>query len=731
MRAVDMVKSAEQKSEVFLTRDEQSLLDRVGSYDASGKYFSKLAIAIQFAKRAHAGQKRASGEDFFTHPLTVAKILASVSMDSLTIIAALLHDVVEDTKVSIKEIEEIFGVKVASLVDGVTKLTKIEGKSKNLQQVENFKKLIIAISQDIRVLIIKLADRLHNMQTLAYISSEDKRGRIALETMEIYAPLAERVGMHGIKTKLQDLAFAALYPASRDSILQRLDLLKKGDSPRIIRKISDSISSLMKENGIQARVMGREKTPFSIWEKMKRKSISFGQLSDVMAFRVLVPDVSSCYKTVGVIHTKYHAVPGLFKDFISLPKQNRYKSIHTVIIGPEDHRIEIQIRTEEMHEVAENGIAAHWSYKQKYEDVDKEGYNWVKGLFNLSEETNNFSELLDNTKLEIYVDQIFCFTPKGSVVSLPKGASVVDFAYAVHSDLGNSVVGARINYKIAPIKTKLQNGDQVEIITSKTQRPLASWEQFVVTGKALNEIRKITKGDRDKELFTLGKSLLVRIFMKQKEEFSIEKLKPGLIFFGKTSIEELICAVGDGSINPDDVFKQIYPKSEVAVADSFYFLKHRKNKKSNGNCSITIKGLTDGVGVHLAPCCSPIPGDHIVGIRVTSKGVTVHTLGCETLQNYVDDPGLWLDLSWDNDTSKGVFVGSINIVMQNVIGALAEVIVEISKSGINIVNLKVLSRTHDFFEINLDVETKGLRQLSNIISAVKSKESVHSVNRIM
>jgi len=727
-----MVKTIDQRlSDRSLTEIEAGLVEKVSSYDRYGEYLSKLSFAIQFAKKAHEGQKRASGEEFFVHPMAVANILASISMDSLTIIVALLHDVVEDTEVSISKIKRIFGAKVASLVDGVTKLTKVEGQSENILQTENFRKLIVAMSKDIRILIIKLADRLHNMQTLMHMPSAQKRGKIALETMEIYAPLAERVGMHGIKSQLQDLSFAILYPASRDSILKRLNLLKKGDNIKLVQRITETLNELIEANGINVTVLGREKTPFSIWEKMKRKNISFEQLSDVMAFRVIVPDILTCYKALGVIHSNYHIIPGFFKDFISLPKQNRYQSIHTVIIGPEKQKIEVQIRTLEMQEVAENGIAVHWSYKQKYEDVDKGSYNWIKGLLKMSEETNDFSDLLENTKLEIYTDQVFCFTPKGAVIALPKGASVIDFAYAVHSDLGNLCVGAKINYKLAPLRTKLQNGDQIEILTSKDHKPLPSWERFVVTGKALSEIRKVIKQEKHKELFSFGKALLVQMFTDKKKDFSLHILEPVLPFFNKVSIEELVCSIGGGLINAEDVFKQIHPRVKLSLINAFSFLRVRKKKKMVADKSIPIKGLTPGISVHFSACCSPIPGDRIVGIRTATKGIAVHVLDCQTLQNYVDDPSLWIDLSWDKNMTKKTFIGAINIVLQNSTGSLAEVILEIAKNEANIANFKVINRAHDFFELGIDIETKGTNQLTNIIAAIKSKDCVHSVHRNM
>ncbi|NRA74023.1 MAG: bifunctional (p)ppGpp synthetase/guanosine-3',5'-bis(diphosphate) 3'-pyrophosphohydrolase [Rickettsiales bacterium] len=734
-----MIEAVNKLSENSLAISEGDLLSQVQSYDRFKKYLLKLPLAIEFAKKAHAGQKRASGEDFFTHPLAVASILASLSMDSLTIIVALLHDVVEDTKISLEEVRELFGSKVASLVDGVTKLTKIEGKSESISQAENFKKLIIAISKDIRVLIIKLADRLHNMQTLPYLASVEKRGRIALETMEIYAPLAERVGMHQIKTQLQDLSFATLYPASRDSILKRLSLLKKGDSIELVQKIANTLNEIIKLHGVDAVIVGREKTPFSIWEKMKRKNISFEQLSDVMAFRVIVPDVLSCYKALGIIHSNYHIVPSKFKDFISLPKQNGYKSIHTVIIGPERHRIEVQIRTAEMQDIAENGIAAHWTYKQKYKDIDKIGSNWIKSLVHLSNTTNDISELVKNTQLEIYANQIFCFTPKGSVIALPRGASAIDFAYAVHSDLGNSCVGVKINHRLAPLKAKLENGDQVEILTSADNKPLPYWEQIAITSKALNEIRKSIKASKYKEIFELGKALLTQTFVKCNKEFSLRRLESVLLFFNKKTIEQLVCAVGEGVICSQDVFVQVYPDLKLKkirskrtfLLQAFSFFKLRKKKKLAGDNSIPIKGVTPGITIHLAPCCSPIPGDRIVGIRDINRGVVVHTLNCATLQNYVEDPVLWIDLSWDKNVTGRIFTGSINLVLQNVVGAAAEVVLEIAKNDCNISNFRILERGHDFFEITIDVEMKGLKQLTNIISVIKSKSCVYSACRVI
>jgi GTP pyrophosphokinase len=489
--------------------DPQEVVDKYKSY---GIKLDEPMVkkAIEFAIKYHGTQKRASGEPYYYHPLQVVEIIAEMRLDSDSIITAILHDTIEDTDLTFKEIERHFSPEIAKLVDGVTKLTKIEFKPDNVRQAENFRKLLLAMSDDIRVLLIKLADRLHNMRTIDFISKPEKRKRIALETMEIYAPLAERIGVQQLKIELQDICFRVLNPEVRESILNRFASIES-DKGNFVEQIVVEIKKTISADGTKAEVYGRRKTPYSTWMKMKQKDVGLDQLSDIVAFRVVVNTVEDCYRVLGIVHAAYKMVPDNFQDFISTPKANGYQSVHTVVIGPLMDKIEIQIRTQEMHDIAELGVAAHWRYKQGHEDVSEgKQYTWIRELLSILEQNSAPEEFLQNTKLAMYYDQVFCFTPQGSLIALPKGATTVDFAYMVHSDIGNSCVGAKVNGRIVPLRTQLVNGDQVEIITSKNQSASPSWEKFVVTGKARSEIRKITLSQQHDQYVKLGVILLLK-----------------------------------------------------------------------------------------------------------------------------------------------------------------------------------------------------------------------------
>lgn len=704
----------------------EALIKQVLSYDKSS-YAQYLRKAILFSQKAHELQMRNSGEPFFHHPLEVAKILADMKLDSLSIIVALLHDTVEDTNITLQKISSQFSDKVAELVDGVTKIGKISRKSQEVVQAENLRKFIIAMSKDIRVLIVKLADRLHNMRTLEHISSIDKRNKISLETLEIYAPLAERIGMQKIKNELQDLAFSNLYSDVRSSIKTRMNLLKENDQS-LIDKIIFELSTLMEKHSLKCKIVGREKSPYSIWSKMKRKSINFEQLSDVIAFRIVVSNIDNCYRVLGLIHTHYHSIPGSFKDFISTPKKNGYKSLHTIVIGPELYKIEVQIRTQDMNKISEIGVAAHWCYKQGAEELEKNKYNWIAELLQILETSSDSSELLENTKLEMYYDQVFCFTPKGQVIALPKGACVIDFAYAVHSDIGDSCVGAKVNSRPIPLKTMLENGDQVEIITNKNHKPPATWEKFVTTGKALSAIRKQLRKGMLNEYINLGRVIVSQILEQHKMKFSEDTLRDTVDFFHKPNVDSLLAAVGEGHVSQDQIIKRLIPEKHQSVINRKFSL-FKPNKKNKTGSKISIKGLIPGLAVHFAPCCNPIPGDSIVGIQQTGKGITVHVLDCEILQNYSSTPEKWLDITWDKNPEKDIYKAIINAVVLNKPGSLAMLAVEVAKLDANVTNFKIMSRSKDFFEILVDLEVKGLNHLTNIITILRTKSCIQSACR--
>ena len=707
--------------------DYQGIIDKYKTY---GIKFDEAVVkkAIEFAVEYHGPQKRASGEPYYSHPLKVAEIIAQMKLDSDSIVTAILHDTIEDTDLTIQDIEKHFGKDIAKLVDGVTKLTKIEFKADNIRQAENFRKLLIAMSDDIRVLLVKLADRLHNMRTINFIANPEKRKRIALETMEIYAPLAERIGVQQIKVELQDICFSILNPEVRDSILSRFQGIQDGKE-NFIEQIVDEIKQTIIAAGTQAQVYGRKKTPYSTWMKMKQKNVGLDQLSDIVAFRVVVETIEECYKVLGIIHSKYKMVPDNFQDFISIPKSNGYQSLHTVIIGPLGQKIEVQIRTKEMHEVAELGVAAHWRYKQGHNDqADGKKYTWIRELLVILEHNSTPDDFLQNTKLAMYYDQVFCFTLKGNLIALPKGATTVDFAYTVHSDIGNSCIGAKVNGRIVPLRTQLVNGDQVEILTSKNLSVNASWEKFVVTGKAKSEIRKITKNKQYEEYVKLGQNILLKAFKVAEIEDENKALTAACQFFGKTK-QELFYAIGEGAISREEVLKQVKPKKSKFTSPLSLLKFRRKKEEANLDNSVPIKGLISGMAMHFARCCHPLPGDRIAGIIHTGSGVTIHTADCEMLRNYDGMPESIIDLTWDSNAANIPCICRINLVLLNEPSSLSIVSSEIAREGGNIVNFKIKGRNVDYFEMNFDIEVESSQHIDKIINSLKTKKVIQRVER--
>jgi guanosine-3',5'-bis(diphosphate) 3'-pyrophosphohydrolase len=693
--------------------------------------------AYVFAMKAHGAQVRASGDPYFSHPCEVAGILAGMRLDQYTIATALLHDTVEDTLATIEEVERLFGKDVARLVDGVTKLSRIELQSDHTREAENFRKFLLAMSEDIRVLLVKLADRLHNMRTLRFIKDPAKRRRIAGETIELYAPLAERIGLHDFKDELEDLAFAEVNPEARASVLARLEYLREqgGD---LAREIMGELETTLRNGGMEAEVSGREKRPYSIWSKMQRKRVGFEQLADIMAFRIVVENREDCYRALGVLHGAYPVVPGRFKDYISTPKRNGYSSLHTCVIGPKRNRIEIQIRTREMHEIAEWGVAAHWAYKQG-PAAEREGrrYGWLRELLHILEQASDPEEFLEHTKLEMFQDQVFCFTPRGDLIGLPRGATAVDFAYAVHSDIGDTCVGAKINGRIVPLRTQLENGDQVEVITSKAQRPSPTWESFVVTGKAKVAIRRFIRSRQMEEYVYLGRAILEKAFEEVGYQYSDKALRGVLKIFRCDGTDDLIAAVGANKVTARDVLLAVFPglKEELEkgrlgakVVPLAAARKGRGKGKGKKSHAVPIRGLTAGMALHYANCCHPLAGDRIVGILTPGKGVTIHTIDCNTLESFSEMPERWLDVSWDTDGDEEL-VGRINVTVINEPGALSALASVIAKNLGNILNLKIKHRATDFFEMSIDVEVQNVKHLSNIIAALRATPAINSVER--
>jgi len=721
---------------------QEELIERIQAYDP-GMNADLVIRAYAYAKDKHSAQKRESGDPYFTHPLEVAGILADMKLDTASICTALLHDTVEDTDATLEEVGRLFGAEIEKLVDGVTKLSRIEFQSVQEKQAENFRKLVLAMSEDIRVLLVKLADRLHNMRTLHHVVKPEKRARIALETLEIYAPLAERIGIHKVKEELEDLSFGVLNPEARDSVMARLNYLRAEGGEAVVGRIITELRAKLKEAGCPAEIYGREKTRYSIWKKMQRKNISFEQLSDIMAFRVMVSNVQECYHALGVIHGLYPTVPGRFKDFVSLPKPNGYRSLHTTVIGPENHRIEVQIRTPEMHEEAELGVAAHWSYKEhegkNISQTDGRQFRWLRELMDIVEHAQKPEEFLENTKLELYQDQVFCFTPNGDLIVLPRGAVPVDFAYALHSELGDHTVGAKVNGRIVPLNTQLGNGDQVEITTSKSQTPSPNWERFVVTGKAKARIRRFVRLQQREEYMNLGKAMLQKVLRQEGFDYNEKHFTHELYRqFKMENLEDLLTGIGSGNITSRDVFHALHPDHKPTpqptaahTLESINEVGARRVQSKRGKGSpMPIKGLIPGMALHFARCCHPLPGDRIVGIVTTGKGVTIHTIDCDTLESFADTPERWLDVSWEEgEESPEARVGRLMVTIDNAPGALGNVSTIIGKNGGNITNLKIVNRSVDFWDMIVDIYVRDSRHLSDIIAALRASSDVTAVNR--
>lgn len=704
------------------------LVERLKAFDPNADE-DLLNRAYVFSMKAHGSQVRANGDPYFSHPLEVAGLLVDLHLDCYSIVTALLHDTVEDTLATLEEIETLFGPEIAKLVDGVTKLSLLQLQSEQTKQAENFRKLVLAMSTDIRVLLVKLADRLHNMRTLHFIESPEKRQRIARETVDIYVPLSERMGMHSFKDELEDLAFAQLNPEARDSVQSRLKFLHE-TTENPVEQIINELKAVMKKGEIPAQISGREKTPYSIWVKMQNKNIAFEQLSDIMAFRIAVDTIPQCYQALGVIHTKYSVIPGRFKDFISTPKANNYQSLHTTVIGPLNHRIEIQIRTHEMHRTAELGVAAHWQYKQ---GVPHEGrqYAWLRELLEILEHASGPEEFLEHTKLAMFCDQVFCFTPKGDLISLPRRATAIDFAYAVHSAIGDHTVAVKINGRQMPLRTILQNGDQIEIITSKTQSPSPTWERFVVTGKARSCIRRFIRAQQRQQFMDLGRSLLQKALGHNQTILSESILYRAAEHLSYNSIEDLYAAVGEGIHTAKDVIG-----TSLVAQEPFTQNEKQSALQSNtipvpANTVFVVKGWIEGMAVHYAGCCHPLPGDKITGIVTAGKGITIHTQDCEVLSEF-SEPERIIELAWGDHelNTQNHYAGRLKMTFLNKPGSLASVSMTISKQGGNISNIKVTNRAIDFWDVLLDIEVKDVDHFKSIMASLRTLPIVNSVERI-
>ena len=725
---------------------QYELLDRVRRYNPNTDE-ALLNRAYVYAMKAHGEQMRASGDPYFSHPLEVAAILTDLKLDDATIAAALLHDTIEDTTATRGEIDKVFGPDIGTLVDGLTKLKKLDLVTKEAKQAENLRKLLLAIADDVRVLLVKLADRLHNMRTLNFMSPEVKR-RTAEETIEIYAPLAGRMGMQEMREELEDLSFRELYPEAYRVVTERLTTLADRNFD-LTTEIEQQLTKKLADRGMAAMVKGRQKRPYSIWRKMERKSLGFEQLSDLFAFRVIVKTVGDCYQALGIVHTTWPVVPGRFKDYISTPKQNDYRSIHTTVIGPGRQRVELQIRTGEMDDIAEYGIAAHALYKENKvspsEMLSRESnaYAWLRRTIELLAEGSNPEEFLEHTKLELFHDQVFCFTPKGKLIALPRGATTIDFAYAVHTDVGNMAVGAKINGKIAPLISELTNGDEVDIITSKAQvAPPAAWESIVITGKARAAIRRATRVAVRNQYAGLGRRIVERLFQRAKKEYSDEKLQGALSRLARSSIDEVMAAVGRGEMKASDVARAMYPdyREERATliapkADSSWFgFKRAKSVKfqmPDKGAAIPIRGINSDLPVRFAPNGGAVPGDRIVGILAPGEGITIYPIQSPLLKEFEERPERWIDLRWDVDEATPQrFPAQIVVESVNEPGSLAQIAQVIAENDGNIDNIRMTRQSPDFTTVTIDLEVYDLKHLTAIIAQLRAKPVVANAARV-
>ncbi|MDR7102939.1 bifunctional (p)ppGpp synthetase/guanosine-3',5'-bis(diphosphate) 3'-pyrophosphohydrolase [Croceicoccus sp. BE223] len=693
---------------------QYELVERVKAYDPDADE-GMLNRAYVYTVQKHGTQKRASGDPYFSHPVEVAGLMTDLKLDQETIITALLHDTVEDTLATIEDVEKNFGPDVARLVDGVTKLSKIEQMPENERAAENLRKLFLAMSEDLRVLLVKLADRLHNMRTLHFIANEEKRRRIARETMDIYAPLAERVGMYEYMREMQLLAFEQLEPAAYATITGRLAQIRSVEGGQV-DEIALRIKQALAESGVTVEVSGREKHPFSIWKKMAERHVSFEQITDIMAFRVITDTPEDCYRALGVLHRTWSMIPGKFKDYISTPKSNGYRSLHTSLVYENSMRVEVQIRTREMHRTNEFGLAAHWSYKQGGTTPDGQ-VGWLRDLIEILDTAADAEELLEQTKLAIYQDRIFAFTPKGALYQLPKGSTPVDFAFSVHTNLGASAVGCKINGRHMPLRTPLANGDIVEIIKGPDSEPQLSWLSFVVTAKARAAIRRSVRQKERDETARIGQELFDSIVQRMPGKVGKKALAGALKRLDLEDETALMLAIGNAKLSEKDVMEALVPGSAGELPDdSFWHAPAR---------SVRLRGLPKGAEFKLSRCCHPVPGDRIVGVKDGRK-VGVHTIDCLTLAE--EDDKRWIDLSWD-PRSDGA-TGNLRVMLYNRLGTLSEMTGVFAANHANITQLGLVSRDDLFGTYEVGIEVRDLAHLTRIISALRASDAVAQADRV-
>lgn len=743
---------------------QYELIEQVRAYNPRADV-GLINRAYVYSMKAHGNQKRASGQPYLVHPLAVAGILAELKMDDATIAVGLLHDTLEDTLSTYDELKNLFGAEVAELTDGVTKLSKISFEDKAVEQAENFRKLLLAMSKDIRVLLVKLADRLHNMRTLEAFSKPDKKRRIAKETLDIYAPLADRIGLHVVKAELEDLAFKVLEPEEYNIINARMAEWRAEDQlvPRVISVLQEELQKA----GIKGEVTGREKAIYSVYQKMVRKSLAFDQLTDIIAYRVVVADKRTCYEVLGLMHDRFKAIPGRFKDYISAPKPNGYQSLHTSVIGPFGNRMEVQIRTKEMHEIAENGVAAHWVYKPpkgensknidpKLIETSKEGskdlkispYRWLRGLVEQLQGVEDPEEFYENAKLELFSENVFAFTPKGDVIQLPKGATPLDFAYSIHSNLGNRTVSAKVNGSVVPLRRILENGDMVEIITNSNQNPNPGWKELVVSSRARSAINRYLRQQEQAELVRLGREILEKAARRDGWSWDIKDLQHNLKKLPGNqldTVDDIFAALGQGRLFPRQIHDVLYPQQPIITPPKLLPPKKSpkdKNRdkntldishKDDPTAKVAIEGGLAGMVVNYAKCCSPLPGEEIVGIIATGKGVSIHMRTCRNLEQFADQPDRWLPVSWSKAAENGDlrhFVCRLRFYVRNDTGALASITNVIANSNAQIIEIATENRNADSMTIRCEMEITNKAHLNRLIQQLSGLKVMLSVEKI-
>jgi GTP diphosphokinase / guanosine-3',5'-bis(diphosphate) 3'-diphosphatase len=709
---------------------QYELVERVKAYSPDADE-DAINRAYVFAMQHHGSQLRASGDPYFAHPIEVAGILTELKLDTATIVTALLHDTVEDTTATLDQISRTFSPEVAELVDGVTKLTKLEVMSVRTSQAENLQKFVLALARDVRVLLVKLADRLHNMRTLRFIKKKEKRARIARETLDIYAPLARRIGISRFATELEELSFKELEPNAYSAIQDQVALLS-AERAELIAEVVTGIEAALEEAGIKARVLGRQKRPYSIFQKLERKTISFSQIADLFGFRVIVDTEDTCYRALGIIHRTWQFIPGRFKDFVSVPRPNGYQSIHTSVVGPGAKRVEIQIRTSAMDAIAENGVAAHWRYKNQtygYHPLAGGGsgdpLGGLRSLVDILEHGGDAEEFLENARLEMFQDQVFVFTPTGDLIVLPNGATAVDFAYAVHTKVGDTMVGARINGENRPLRTVLRNGDSVEVLRSDIRRVPPDWESMTVTGRARSAIRRLIRETQRDDFLKLGKRLTGHGLRRLGLDPDQLNLEPARETLGFKSVDEMYVAVGKGRLTGTQIAEAVVP----GIARR-QVLGEARVQIDNQHAGAFIIGdrLDPALPIHFMPCCSPLPGDRIMGVHIPEKGIEVHTSFCEKLAAHEADD--WIDLAWSKEaTSNGLAVGRLVVTCQNTKGVFAEVGRIIADSDGNITNVRAERRSTDFIDLVADIEVASNRHLNTIAASLRALPVVVDVQR--